>query len=279
MLLFFLLGILPYFSADLESAHQNLREPTTLSVRLRGARPAPASHSCRSRVLVQAVHAQSCRALCYPVGCSLQSSPSKDSPGQGYWSGLSLRGCSWDQSHLSRASRAGRWILYHWATGNVTCWWLSFSFRFCLPVGLPSPTPPVAWSCLDSLGQVDSCEGAMQEKAITTRGHCNPYAGRTSRTDGPSTSPRRKLIALRFRFSFDSGVTLCGWISVVAVCYVIESMCALLAYCSWKKTTPFKAFPFLSDGSGSHWLLFPKAQIYSVTLFRTHHSIDSETKI
>ena len=195
---------------------------------------------------MQAVHAQSCQALCYPVGCSLRSSPSKDSPGQGYWSGLSLRGCSWDQSHLSRASRAGRWILYHWATGNVTCWWLSFSFRFCLPVGLPSPTPPVAWSCLDSLGQVDSCKGAMQEKAITTRGHCNPYAGRTSRTDGPSTSPRRKLIALRFRFSFDSGVTLCGWISVVAVCYVIESMCALLAYCSWKKTTPFKAFPFLT---------------------------------
>ena len=84
------LGIPPYLSADLERAHQNLREPTTLSVRLRGARPAPASHSCRSRVLVQAVHAQSCRALCDPVGCSLLSSPSKDSPGQGYWSGLSF---------------------------------------------------------------------------------------------------------------------------------------------------------------------------------------------
>ena len=48
----------------------------------------------------------------------------------------------------------------------------------------------------------------------------------------PPLSQQRKVIALRFRFSFGSGVTLCGQITVVAVCYVIESICVLLVYCS-----------------------------------------------
>lgn len=63
--------------------------------------------------------------------------------------------------------------------------------------------------------------------------------------------------------------------------HVTESLCALLAYCSWKKTSHFKAFPLPSnsDGWGSLGLPFPKAQMNSLALFRTHRSIDSDTKI
>ena len=43
-----------------------------------------------------------------------------------------FRGSFWprDQTHVSSLSWIGRWILYHWATSGIMCWWFFFVMTF-----------------------------------------------------------------------------------------------------------------------------------------------------
>ena len=78
---------------------------------------------CKPITISMCLCAQSCLTLFNPMECSPAGSSVHGifQARKLEWVAISFsRGCSWlrDQTHLSGISSTGKWILYHWATGE-----------------------------------------------------------------------------------------------------------------------------------------------------------------
>lgn len=152
---------------------------------------------------------------------------------------------------------------------SVDCF--PFNFRFSLPLLLPFPQAIRWWRRLGlPWGKSETCNGAMQEKTTTTRGHCNSYVVGTSRTNGLSTFPTEKrdfseiyfLFWLRHRLHCLTRINHSG-------CSTLQNPYVLRGISPLEKNDPLlRHFPFhLTLMNEDGWGCFlPKHNGFSCTL-------------